>query len=122
MVGAMIDKNGLFQALGYFGVKEIGSPSPENYEEYKALALKKGLELKTEQEMIDAASAALVEREKPAAVTVTNQKVRDIRQKIKTTASNPMTDLTPNEIFTVFLVATEGCGDNPGVPDTKDVI
>lgn len=121
MVGVM-DQNEIFQALGYLGVDDIGSPSPTNYDEYVALVSKNGGKLYTEQEMIEAASAALLKKDKPIAVTSTDQKVRDIRQKIKTTASNPMTDLTPNEIFTVFLVATEMCGDNPGVPDTKDVI
>jgi hypothetical protein len=122
MGGVMMDQNEIFQALGYLGVNDIGSPSPTNYDEYVALVSKNGGKLYTEQEMIEAASAALLKKDKPIAVTSTDQKVRDIRQKIKTTASNPMTDLTPNEIFTVFLVATEMCGDNPGVPDTKDVI
>lgn len=117
-----MDKNEIFQALGYFGVKDIGSPSPKNYKEYEKLALEKGLELKTEQEMIDAAVFALAERNKGEVVTPETQKIRDIREKIKTTAKDPLVDLTANEIFSMMLVSTEKYGDNQGVPETKDII
>lgn len=68
MVGAMIlDKNGLFQALGYLGVKDIGSPSPENYPEYVALVTETGGTGYAEQELSEAAALGVAARQGPSA-------------------------------------------------------
>lgn len=66
MVGVM-DQNEIFQALGYLGVNDIGSPSPTNYPEYVALVSKNGGTLYTEQEMVEAAALGLAKRQGPSA-------------------------------------------------------
>lgn len=98
MANLMIDKNALFQALGELGVKDIGSPSPNNYKEYTTLVIKNGLIPYSEQQIIDAAEQADKKRHNntPAAI-LKKEKMQLFQQKVNFLANKAF---DPNIVLT----------------------